>query len=1158
MLLISTKAGGMTGTHTLCFFEQFSITTFLIQMNFLTNSWQRHTLPLVLTAVTLSALTLTSCQDYDAGFTAADFKKKEYSDNFEKMFGEIDPEQDWSMAQQITAQIFGVEGPCEVSVYTASPISERSAVLYRKAFAANQSIDFKFDAPKSASTVFVEVTDANGMTPISGYFELKDKQLNAKVGGITRSSGSPADLSSATKYTTAKYDVYNLVDQNDRVDGSTVMLSDIDEIVGRGRVFNERGHADATPKYCNLVEYADVLNALEGAEYIMETDGPIEFDLIYGGTTHHNYLGYFYYPDGMSKNEALKQPHYILADARPHYNVKVDGTFPTAGMSLPGLVDGYDANPCASTDKELTGGHYKLTYFGEDGKSGTPSYTFKAGTHVVFFMVQDAGTTIVESSLAAKIENSVPEFNLLEDKLQHEHDGHTNDSEWWNLPTGEGHGEIDAVTYGWGGATILGFEDRDPDQDMNDILLFVKGKFKKTQTEMKVESDVYEWMVACEDLGGTFDYDFNDVVFGVKHYTSKKTLFSEYYLNGVLQTETPKIIDQENYIIMTPYAAGGTLKTNVYYNNGLLGEIHALLRTNMASEYEAKESGSMPVLNADAHTYKGTPVVYVLGNEEEFTMDNTLGSTSTGKFSLKTIPAGSTSATEVGSIIHAPKSGEAPQMLVLPQGWDWPTELTHITSVYPDFKNWTESSEVNGWIANKTGSYVQNPNKLESVNGGGNSNGGGSEPDDDDKITPTITVSNPVINLRKGGETETVTLSIANGDLSNVRIYNSDALIVSFAYDEDTHAITFTSCGSGSQTGGIGTSTITVKTPADETHNEGILKFTVNVLRELPAFTIYEGTGTNVIEDGGTITVTMGQTVFIGCTMTKGNAGTTYASIKDTDIATVTNANAYTGWTITPVAEGTTKFIVKHGQDQFIDDLTKEYTLKVVPASESALPEYPFTIKIGDTTIEDGDIYQVTVGTEITNLTIPLENGFTVHAENPEIAAVLMNNVEQDGNAYGHNIKAKAVGEGVITISHAATSTHKLTTKSFTVKVVEVETTPENPETQDPEDTTPNATPRSNETLTVESNGKLSLDYNTYFKGLTTITLKVTKGNESYQFNYGTLDEYSNLTSLSSSAYAWYDSDQTFTISVSSLNKKNLGIDTFGNLKGATVTITVQ
>ncbi len=1006
-------------------------------MNFLTNSWQRHTLPTVLTAVALSGLSLTSCQDYDAGFTAADFKKKEYSDNFEKMFGEVDPNQDWSMAQQITAQIFGVEGPCEVSVYTASPISERSAVLYRKAFAANQSIDFKFDAPKSASTVFVEVTDANGMTPISGYFELKDKQLNAKVGGFTRSSGTPAVLASATKYTTEKYDVYNLVAQNDRVDGSTVMLSDIDEIVGRGRVFNERGHADVTPKYCNLVEYADVLNALEGAEYVMETDGPIEFDLIYGGTVKHNYLGYFYYPDGMSKEEALKQPHYILADARPHYNVKVDGTFPSAGMSLPGLVDGYDANPCASTDKELTGGHYKLTYFGEDGKSGTPSYTFKAGTHVVFFMVQDGGETIVESGLATKIENSVPAFNLLENKLQYEHDGHTNDSEWWNLPTGEGHGEIDAVTYGWGGATILAFEDRDPDQDMNDILLFVKGKFKKTQTEMKVESDVYEWMVACEDLGGTFDYDFNDVVFGVKHYTSKKTLFSEYYLNGVLQTETPKIIDQENYIIMTPYAAGGTLKTNVYYNNGLLGEIHALLRTNMASEYEAKESGSMPVLNADAHTYKGTPVVYVLGNDEEFTMDNTSGATSTGKFSLKTIPAGTNSDTEVGSIIHAPKSGEAPQMLVLPQGWDWPTELTHITSVYPDFKNWTESSEVNGWIANKTGSYVQNPNKLESVNGGGNSNGGGSEPDDDDKITPTITVSNPVINLRKGGETETVTLSIANGDLSNVRIYNSDALIVSFAYDEDTHAITFTSCGSGSQTGGIGTSTITVKTPADETHNEGVLKFTVNVLRELPVFMIYEGSSSsNTIEDGGTITVTMGQTVQIGCTVTKGSQGTTYASIKDTDIATVTNTNAYTAWTITPVAEGTTKFIVKHGQDQFIDNLTKEYTLEVVPASANVLPEYPFTIKIGDTTIEDGDTYQVTVGTEITNLTIPLENGFTVHAENPEIAAVLMNNVEQDGNAYGHNIKAKAVGEGVITISHAATSTHKLTTKSFTVKVV--------------------------------------------------------------------------------------------------------------------------
>ncbi len=1007
------------------------------------HSWQQFSLPVALTAISLGAL--SSCQDYDAGFTEGEVKKQQYARDFEKVFGNIDPEQDWSMATQITASVSGIEGSCEVIVYTASPLSERSAILYRKAYADGQSINFKFDAPKTASTVFVEVTDANGMTPISGYFELKDKQLNAKVGGLTRSSGSPADLSTATKYTTAKYDVYDLVSQNDRVDGSTVMLSDIDEIVGRGRVFNERGHNDVSPQYCNLVEYADALNALEGAEYIMETDGPIEFDLIYGGTLNQNLLGYFYYPDGMSKEDALNRPHYILCDARPAANVAVDGslmehTGNNNGMQLPAYVTAYDNNPCDATDHRLTGGHYKLTYFGEDGVSGTPTYTFKKGTHVVFFLAQNAQRGYTADNIASMLENSVPAFNLLENKLQTAHI-HTNDSEWWNLPTGEGHGEIDAVTYGWGGATILAFEDRDPDQDMNDILLFVKGKFKKTQTEMKVESDVYEWMVACEDLGGTFDYDFNDVVFGVKHYTSKKTLFSEYYLDGVLQTETPKIIDQENYIIMTPYAAGGTLKTNVYYNDNLLGEIHTLLRTNMVSEYSTKESGSMPVLNADAHTYKGTPVVYILDNNEEFTMDNTLGATSTGKFSLKTIPAGTNSDTEVGSIIHAPKSGEAPQMLVLPQGWDWPTEMTHITKVYPDFKNWTESSEVNGWIANKTGSYVQNPNKLESVNGGGDSNVGGSEPDDDGKITPTITVSNPVINLRKGGETETVTLSIANGDLSNVRIYNSDALIVSFAYDEDAHTITFTSCGSGSQTGGIGTSTITVKTPADETHNEGVLKFTVNVLRELPVFTIYEGTSSsNTIEDGGTITVTMGQPVTIGCTVTKGNAGTTYASIKDTDFATVTNTDAYTAWTITPVAEGTTKFIVKHGQDQFIDNLTKEYTLKVVPASESALPEYSFTIKIGDTTIEDGDTYQVTVGTEITNLTIPSENGFTVHAENPDIAAVLMSGVEQDGNAYSHNIKAKAVGEGVITISHAATSDYKLTTKSFTIKVVAADT----------------------------------------------------------------------------------------------------------------------
>lgn len=56
-------------------------------------------------SVVLASAALTACQDYDAGFDPQTIKQKEYAKQFEKVFGEIDPEQDWNMAQQITATL---------------------------------------------------------------------------------------------------------------------------------------------------------------------------------------------------------------------------------------------------------------------------------------------------------------------------------------------------------------------------------------------------------------------------------------------------------------------------------------------------------------------------------------------------------------------------------------------------------------------------------------------------------------------------------------------------------------------------------------------------------------------------------------------------------------------------------------------------------------------------------------------------------------------------------------------------------------------------------------------------------------------------------------------------------------------------------------------
>lgn len=63
--------------------------------------------------------------------------------------------------------------------------------------------------------------------------------------------------------------------------------------------------------------------------------------------------------------------------------------------------------------------------------------------------------------------------------------------------------------------TFVGFEDqynnRGDKKDLNDLMLMID------PSPIVIDNDVTKWIVAAEDLGATDDYDFNDVVFSVEH-----------------------------------------------------------------------------------------------------------------------------------------------------------------------------------------------------------------------------------------------------------------------------------------------------------------------------------------------------------------------------------------------------------------------------------------------------------------------------------------------------------------------------------------------------------------------------------------------------------------------------------------------------------------
>lgn len=230
----------------------------------------------------------------------------------------------------------------------------------------------------------------------------------------------------------------------------------------------------------------------------------------------------------------------------------------------------------------------------------------------------------------------------------------------------------------------------------------------------------YTWMVACEDLGASDDFDFNDVVFSVSHTAGKNELY------------------------ITPMAAGGTLGSIVMYDGQPVGEIHYLLNGSSTGT----KSGSYEMLNTmrGANEIKATPIK-IDNVPSDFTMTNS-------SFQIAVIPRGSSASEnnatllEKSTIVQMPVkdpttfSYTTPQMLILPEGWIWPAERHQINEAYPDFASWV-SDNLSDWTSNSDSQHLfkdyqtGNAGSNNGNSGAGNNTGSGSNGDDSSNGTPS-------------------------------------------------------------------------------------------------------------------------------------------------------------------------------------------------------------------------------------------------------------------------------------------------------------------------------------------------------------------------------------------------------------------------------------
>lgn len=967
------------------------------------------------------AMGVGSCQDYNADFNE---KEARYTNEFRNIFGDIDPQQDWNMAQQITATLNlpNAKGKSVVKIYEFDPLANVGAKYFTDIDVIDGKAEWKFDAFKNDKDLFVQVKQGNDRiyagycTIEDGRLVINDKSLHKNPSGIaTRAMGAgvgeelwselmwgdknvaaektnrviiyndgasvrikqfeikdnnlyytPNVLTTAFRklaYNNSTSTAYNVegwgrltyeddgteainnialggyIEYNDailrfkddviystkpyishtyaittdtKVADTKWLIGDCKDLFWEDEApFKEAEDYRSSRKKTIYSEYDSSVSELEQGVLFTTSkdDAEINIPMMYGATDRANILGYYYY-DPKTQDPREVNRYVLYDDAEPTVNIKVGDSFVKTGMTLQSKPDG------ATDETIVTCTTRSLLYFGPDGmSSGTTK--FPKDLKIGFFIRRCPESGYKYNSITPESPGGETGFAYSTPDLNKKHfyaaTGEPEQTGFWSYRGGDGsecsdaaditRGNVKAMTWNYGGRVLVGFGDDSGDCDLNDFVFWVNGDIvekPKVKIEVKDDTDVVEWMVACEDLGGAFDYDFNDVVFGVKNYKRVSNMYVSYFdKDGNLVTTVPTVVEGTNYLVVTPYAAGGSLKSHVMYNSTDLGEIHSLVNNKMASTYASMSSGSMPILNADEGkpAYTGTPRIIDLGST-----DFSMSTDNMGGFAIKTMQK---TGDANGELIKAPKTGEAPQMMVLPTGWDWPTERNCIYNVYPDFENWANEMTANGWVSSKTGSFVTNPYKT--------STGGGSGSDDEGGSLPSWNISITGAHDLDMNTTETYTVAITGAsDLSTLEVGSSSACIASVSNSEGTVTVTTGAThGSGS---------FWVKYPGDASHKETKIIFNVNVLAPSNVFTLSESN----------VKLKVGQEITFTVSGSHGSNETFELSTSDANVATVSGYGFYGDQTITAVGEGTATITVA-----FIGDSNYRRTEKKISVTVS-------------------------------------------------------------------------------------------------------------------------------------------------------------------------------------------------------------------------------
>lgn len=661
--------------------------------------------------IALAALALSSCSDYDNGFTEQELT---HIKGFEDAFGKIDPEQDWNLAERNTVEVT-VGSTSTVQIFalvngTYSLVGEYAGVTGTQ--------ELGFDVVEGTEKIIVSDGKTGVYTTVGAAVDFTSSTRAANVGttdGITISTGGYIEFpkSKATAYTTT------LPESNDN--------STSYEETNLGKVTQNF-------KYISNGKFSFY-------PVFWDTNGADALYIYYTDTSGNYHEVLVYTPKSGDELQNLFEQDYGLC-TNPYDNINKAGTTEQLCLQYVKKKDSvtnfaYDA---ASGVYTWTENNVNYIYHAGEGNYTAPAWSGETITTYASFKVNtvqnvtskvstegyDNGATTQRSK---EIIIDIPAgtafgFMLKNGSYSFYSESAKNHVYQRFAAPYKGQKACYAASTVIGGEQYLCFEDwYEGDFDLNDLVFKFDGNIPTV-----VDEDVTaaSWILACEDLGGTFDADYNDVVLKVEHVSGKTTA------------------------TVTPLAAGGTLASYIFFidpiNRGTetcLGEIHQLFGQ------DATTSGNYTPHNVGANRgTAGTSKTITVDKDwsmayysaDTYNTSSQYSGYNMGGFTIyvleegKAAPSGTvttgTSGFGSASIVAAPGAGKVPEMLCIPYTyatyttttkteyvWAWPRELLTIavgqgstsngTGAYPDFAGWVTNHNSNtDWYMHPAGNTV--------------------------------------------------------------------------------------------------------------------------------------------------------------------------------------------------------------------------------------------------------------------------------------------------------------------------------------------------------------------------------------------------------------------------------------------------------------------